>query len=250
MLPQLLPSPVSAVLSVEPGGTRLSAELAPVARLARAGAVGLVALPVHALAVALAVLPPQPLPALAAARELLAGAAVAGALGVAAAAEPAGLADAATRGLVAHGVDGAVTAVGTLRPPEAGVARALARLLVALAFLAGAGLLAVGPPAVGVARAFACHVVTFPVWVASAFSFAVRTPKLGGALWGKKNKQTDVLFYASCHSQHFHKGKQWWYRRSQSSASKRGKQHICRDLHHMISLHTPRCFFSVLVTCV
>lgn len=189
MFPQFLLSPVPAVLSVEPGWARLSAELSPVARLAGARAVGLVALAMHALAVALAVLSPQPLPALAPACELLARTAIARTLGVAAAPVPARLADAAARGLVAHRVDGAVAAVGTLWPPEARMARTLARLLVALALLASTGLLAVGPPAVGVARAFARHIVALPVRVTRALPFAVWTPKLGGALWQNQNQQ-------------------------------------------------------------
>lgn len=75
----------------------------------------------------------------------------------------------------------AVAVVGALWPPEARLACALARLLVAFALLTGAGLLAVGAPTVRVTRAFARYIVTLPVRVTSAFSFAVWTPKLGGA---------------------------------------------------------------------
>lgn len=65
-------APVSAVLTVEPSGTRLPAELPSVSRCAGTRAVCLVALPMDALAVSFAALPPQSFPALAASRELVA----------------------------------------------------------------------------------------------------------------------------------------------------------------------------------
>lgn len=68
-----LPTPPPAALAVEAGWARLAAVLAPVARLAGAGPVHLVALALVALAVAVAARPEGPLPALAAPRELLAG---------------------------------------------------------------------------------------------------------------------------------------------------------------------------------
>lgn len=174
-------SPVPTVLSVESSWAWLTAELAPVAWLAGTRAVGLVAFAVHALAVPLAVRTPQPFSAQAPARELLARASVAGALGVTAASVPARLAQAASVGLVTHRVDVAVAVVSALRSPEARLACALARLLVALALLTGAGLLTVGAPTVGVTRAFARYIVTLPIRMTSAFSFAVWTPKLGRA---------------------------------------------------------------------
>lgn len=135
-----------------------------------------------ALAVLLAALAPQPLPALAAPGELVARRVVAVALHGAVPARPAGVAEAAARGWVAHRVDAAVAVVVALRPPEARVARAFARPLVALALLAQAGVLAVGPPAVVVAGALARQVVALAVWVAVAFPLAVGPPELGGAL--------------------------------------------------------------------
>lgn len=64
--------PVPAVLTVEPCRTRFPAELPTVPWRAGTRAVRLVALAVDALAVPLAARAPQPLPALAASRELVA----------------------------------------------------------------------------------------------------------------------------------------------------------------------------------
>lgn len=181
-----------AVLPVEAGGARLPAELAAVARGAGAGAVGGVAPAVHALAVALAAGPPQPLAALAAAGELLARRAVAHALRPAVAPVVARVADAAAGRLLAHGVDAAVADLRALRPPDARVAAALARGLVAFALLTGAGVLAVGSPAVGVACALAGHIVALPVGVAHALPLAVWAPELTGALCGGCVENTEV----------------------------------------------------------
>jgi len=136
---------------------------------------------VDTLAVALAPLPPQPLPALAAAGELVAGRAVAVALHGAVASGPAGGAEAAAGRRVARRVGAAVAFVVALRAPDARVARALPRVLVALALVAQAGVLAVGPPAVVVAGAPARQVVTLSVGVAVAFPLAVGAPELSGA---------------------------------------------------------------------
>lgn len=169
-------------MTVEPGGARLLAELSSVPRRARARAVCLVALPVNTLAVLLTARPPQPFPAVAASGVLVARGVVAVALHGAVPPCPAGVANASSRRRVAHGVDAAVAVVVALRPPEAHVARALARLLVALALLTQADVLTVGSPAVVVARALASQVIALAVWITVAFPFAVGTPKLGGAL--------------------------------------------------------------------
>ena len=88
--------------------------------------------------------------------------------------------------MVTNRVETAVAVVSALRAPEARVACARARVLVTLALLAEAGLLAVGPPAVGVARALARHVVTVAVGEALALALAVGAPELGWALWGRR----------------------------------------------------------------
>lgn len=169
-------------MTVEAGGARLPAELPSVPGRAGARAVRLVALPMDAVAVMLTALTPQPFPALAASRELVARRVVAVALHGAVPPRPAGVADAPSRRGVAHGVDAAVAVVVALRPPEARVARAFARVLVALALLTQAGVLAVGSPAVVVAGALTSQVVTLAVWVTVTFPFAVGAPKLGRAL--------------------------------------------------------------------
>jgi len=181
-------SPPPAALAVEAGWARLAAVLSPVARLARAGPVHLVALALVALAVAVTAGPERPLAALAAPRELLAGRVVAGALVVAAAAPPARLAQAVARLLVALGVVAAVAGAGALGSPPVGLAGAFARLLVALAVLAEADVLAFGAPAVGVAGALARHVLTLPVGVAAAHLLAVGTPELPGTLCGQSHQ--------------------------------------------------------------
>lgn len=169
-------------MTVEAGGARLPAELPSVPGRAGARAVRLVALPVDALAVLLTALTPQPFPAMAASRELVARRVVAVALHGAVPPGPAGVADAPPRRGVAHGVDAAVAVVVALRPPEARVTRAFARVLVALALLTQAGVLAVGSPAVVVAGALAGQVITLAIWVTVTFPFAVGAPKLGRAL--------------------------------------------------------------------
>lgn len=177
-----VPTPVPAVLTVESSRTRLPAELPTVTRRAGTRAVGLVALPVHALAVPLTPRAPQPLPALAAPRELVARRVVAVALDGAVPPRPAGVAQAPARHGVAHRVDAAVAVVVALRAPDARVARAFPRVLVTLALLAHAGVLAVGSPAVVVAGALAGQVVALAVGVTVTFPLAVGAPKLGGAL--------------------------------------------------------------------
>lgn len=169
-------------MTVEPGGTRLPAELPPVPRPAGARAVRLVALPVNTLAVLLTALAPQPLPAVATSGVLVARGVVAIALHGAVPARPAGVAKAPSRHRVTHRVDAAVAVVVALWPPEARVARALARLLVALALLTQADVLTVGSPVVVVACALAGQVITLAIWVTVTFPFAVGAPKLGRAL--------------------------------------------------------------------
>lgn len=178
-------SPPPAALAVEASRARLAAVFSPVARLARAGPVHLVALALVALAVPVAAGPERPLPALAAARELLAGRVVAGALVVATAAPPAGLAQAVASLLVTLGVVAAIAGAGALGSPPVGLAGAFARLLVTLAVLAEADVLAFGTPAVGVAGALACHVLALPVGVAAAHLLAVGTPELPGTFCGQ-----------------------------------------------------------------
>lgn len=173
-------SPPPAALAIEASRARLAAIFSPVARLARAGPVHLVALALVALAVPVTAGPERPLPALAAARELLAGRVVAGALVVAAAAPPAGLAQAVASLLVTLGVVAAIAGAGALGSPPVGLAGAFARLLVTFAVLAEADVLAFGTPAVGVAGALACHVLALPVGVAAAHLLAVGTPELPG----------------------------------------------------------------------
>lgn len=175
-------APVSAVLTVEPGGARFPAELSSVPGCAGARAVCLVALPVNTLAVLLTALPPQPFPAVAASGVLVAGGVVAVALQGTVPPRPARVADASPRRRVAHGVDAAVAVVVAQWPPEARVARAFARLLVTLALLTRADIFTVRTPAVVVARALAGQVVTLAVWIAVTFPFAVGTPKLSRAL--------------------------------------------------------------------
>lgn len=155
-------------MSVEAGRTGLTAELAPVAWLAGAGPVHLVALPHVTLAVTVATGTKGAAAALAAPRELLAGRGAAGALVVAGAPPPARLAEAEARLLVALRVEAAVAGAGTLGPPPVRLAGTLARLLVTLAVLAQADVLAPQAPAVGVARALARHVLTLPVGVTVA----------------------------------------------------------------------------------
>lgn len=95
---------VPAVLPVEPSRTRLSAEFAPVTWFAGAGAIGLVAFPVHTLTVAFTVWAPQTVAALASAGELLAWWVVAGTLGTAVTPIPPRRADATACALVTHWV--------------------------------------------------------------------------------------------------------------------------------------------------
>lgn len=185
-----MPPPVPAVLTVEPGRTWLPAELPAVPWRAGTRTVRLVALAVDTLAVSLAPRAPQPLPALAAPRELLAGRVVAVALDRTVPARPALGAQAPPRHGVAGRVDAAVAVVVALGTPDAGVTRAFARVLVTLALLAQASVLAVGPPAVVVAGALAGQVVTLAVGVTIAFPFAVGAPELGGALCKKKKMST------------------------------------------------------------
>lgn len=175
-------------MAIEASRARLAAVLAPVAWLAGAGPVHLVALALVALAVAVAAGPKGPLPALAAPCELLAGRVVAGALVVAATAPPAGLAQAVARLLVTLRVVAAIAGAGALRAPPVGLAGAFARLLVALAMLAEADVLALGAPAVEVAGALARHVLALPVGMAAAHFLAVGTPELPGTLCGESHQ--------------------------------------------------------------
>lgn len=182
LLALAVPAPVPAVLTVEPGGTRLPAELPAVPRRAGTRAVPVVALALDALAVALAPGAPQPLAALAAARELVARRVVAVALDGAVPPRPARVAHAAARFGVAHRVDAAVAVVVAQGTPDARVARAFARLLVALALLAHARVLAVVAPAVVVAGALAGQVVALAVGVTHTLALAVGAPELSRAL--------------------------------------------------------------------
>lgn len=181
-------SPPPAALAIEASRARLAAILPPVARLARAGPIHLVALALVALAVTVTAGPKRPLPALAAPRELLTGRVVAGALVVATAAPPARLAQAVARLLVTLGVVAAVAGAGALGSPPVGLAGAFARLLVALAVLAEADVLAFGTPAVGVAGALARHVLALPIGVAAAHLLAVGTPELPRTLCGQSRQ--------------------------------------------------------------
>lgn len=174
-------TPVPAVLSVEASWTRLPAELPSEPRPAGAGAVGLVTASMDTLAHALAVSAPQTVPALTPARQLLTRRAVTGTRGVADLPIPARAAVALACEQVTHGVGTAVTLAGTLVSPEALVARAHARLLVAGAHQAAAGMLTAGAPVLGVAGTGSGDVITLPIRVAGAFTFTVRPPVLGRA---------------------------------------------------------------------
>lgn len=179
---KIFPPPVPTVLSVEPGGTRLPAELPAEPWRAGTRAVPLVALAVDALAVALAPRAPQALSALAARRELVAGRVVAGALGGTVPPRPAGAAHALARHRVADGVDAAVAVVVARGTPDAGVTCAFARLFVTFALLARASMLAGESPAVVVAGTLAGQVVALAVRVTITLPLAVGTPELGWAL--------------------------------------------------------------------
>lgn len=190
-------TPVPAVLSIEASRTGFPAELPAVPRSAHARAIYRVALAVDTLAVVFAARAPQPLPALAPACELLARRVVTVALDAAVSPGPARVAQAASRGCVAHGVEAAVTGASTCGAPGAWVARALARLLVTLALLAVAPVLTVGPPAVVVAGTFPGHVVTLAVGEAGALALAVWAPVLDRALsvtTGSKISMTTAAF--------------------------------------------------------
>lgn len=188
-LRQLQPSnvkiskPVSAVLSIKPSWTRFAAQLPSVSGFTGTRTIGRVTLPVGALAVALTALTPESLPALTSARELLAGRVVAVALRSAVTAKPARIADASSRGLLAHRVDAAVTVVVALCSPVTRMAGAFPSFLVTLPFLTMAGFFTVFPPAVGVTAAFPGHVVAFTIGVTCAQALAVGTPELSRALW-------------------------------------------------------------------
>lgn len=136
LLALAMPTPVPAVLTIEPGRTWLPAELPTVPRGAGTRAVHLVALAMDALAVSLTPRAPQPLAALAASRELVAWRVVTVALDHTVPPRPTRVAQASPRHCVADGVAAAVAVVVALGTPEARVARAFARLLVALALLA------------------------------------------------------------------------------------------------------------------
>lgn len=190
-------TPVPAVLTVEPCRTRLPAELPTVPWRAGTRAVRLVAFAVDALAVSFAARAPQPLPALASSCELVARGVVAVALDRAVPPRPAGVAHASTGHGVADGVDAAVAVVVALRAPEATVACAFTRILIAVALLAHAGILAVRAPTVVVAGTLTSHIVTLAVGVTVAFAFAVRAPELGWALGltgGSKVSRTAATF--------------------------------------------------------
>lgn len=68
------------------------------------------------------------------------------------------------------------------------MARALATLLVTLAFLALARLLTILAPAIWVARALACYIITLAIRVTHTFAFAVWTPELGRTLYGRRER--------------------------------------------------------------
>lgn len=173
---------VPAVLTVEPCRTRLPAELPTISWCAGTRAVCLVALSVDALAVALATLTPEPLPALAAPCELVTRRVVTVTLDSTVPPRPAWVAYASPCHRIADGVNAAVAVVVALWTPDARVACAFASLLVTLALLAHAGILTVWSPAVVVAGTLAGQVVTLAVWVTVTLPFAVRAPELCRAL--------------------------------------------------------------------
>lgn len=175
-----LPSP--AALSIEAGWAWFSAELASVAWVTGACPIKLVASAHVALAVAVTARAKSPPTTLAAPSKLLTRRVAASTLVVAAAAPPARLTDTSPRLLVTLRVEAAIASTGTLGAPPAGLAGALAHLLVALPMLAQASILALWTPAVGVACALPCHVFTLPIRVAPAHLLAVGAPELAGTL--------------------------------------------------------------------
>lgn len=175
-------TPVPAVLTVESGRTRFPAELPTVPWCAGTRAICLVALAVDALAVSFAPRAPQPLPALAASRELVTRRIVTVTLDCTVPPGPTGIAQASPCHCIADGVDAAVAVVVALGTPDARVTRALARLLVTLALLTQASVLAVRSPTVVVARTLAGQVIALAVGITIALPFAVGAPKLGRAL--------------------------------------------------------------------
>lgn len=182
LLPFAVSTPVPAVLAVESCWTGLSTELASVSRGAGTGAVSRIALAVDALAVALTARPPQPLPALAAPGELVTGRVVTVALHCTVSPHPARVTLAAAGHGVAHRVNAAVTVVVALRAPGPGVTGTFARVLVALALLAEAGVLTVRAPAVVVAGALSGQVVTLAIRITLTLPLTVWTPELSRAL--------------------------------------------------------------------
>lgn len=169
-------------MTIKSSRTWFPAELPTVPRRAGARAVSLVALAVDTLAVPFAPRAPKPLPALAAARELVARRVVTVALDATVPPHPAGGAQAASGHGVARGVDAAVAVVVALGTPDAGVTRAFSGLLVAFALLTQTRILAVRSPAVVIAGALAGQVITLAIGVTITFSLAVGAPELGRAL--------------------------------------------------------------------
>lgn len=175
-------TPVPAVLSVEPGWTGLSAELASVSWCAGAGAIGRVALAMNTLAVALTAGPPQALTALAAPGELVTGGVVTVTLDRTVTPHPARVTLTAPSHGVADGVDAAVAVVVTLRAPGTRVTGTFTSVLVTLALLTQTGMFTVRTPAVVVAGTLSSQVITLAVGVAMTLPLTVGTPELGRAL--------------------------------------------------------------------
>lgn len=169
-------------MTIESSRAWLPAELPPVPRQTGTRTIGLVALAIVALAVAFAPLAPQPLPALAASRELVARRIVAVTLKCTVPPSPARVAQTSPCHHIADGVDAAVAVVVALRPPVAGIARAFSRVLVTLALLAQTCILAFRSPAIVVAGTLASQVVALSIGVTVTFPLAVRSPVLSRAL--------------------------------------------------------------------
>lgn len=181
--------PAATAQAVGAGGARLPAVLAAEARLAGARAVHRVAAAAEALTVAFAARAERALPALAAAALLLARGRVAGALVVAAAAPPAGVAQARARLRVAARRGTAVARAGALRAPPARLAATRAAPRVARAVLALARMLTACSPAPRVARALAGHILALPMRVADTQLLAVGSPELARALYRGERRE-------------------------------------------------------------
>lgn len=174
--------PVSAILTIESSRTWFPAELPTVPRCTGTRAVGLVAFSVDALAVSFTPGPPQPLSALATSSELVTWGVVTVTLDCAVPSRPARIALATACHRITDGVDAAVAVVVALGTPDARVACAFARFLIAFTLLAQARILAVWSPTIVVAGTLTGQVVTLAIGVTITFPLAVRAPELGRAL--------------------------------------------------------------------